>query len=159
MWHKSRHCIVRRSIGLTKCLVLFFKSSGSFKRFWWEWDQTPNGEDGAGEALLHTPVCVHLRRERSQVFQEVSPSWKQRAAQSRALIEEKSKMEETKPAHVKSSLSLALRNRPVGAPTWDEMRMLGGEPELPTGGNHSPGAGERRPQVWIPWSVWPQANS
>lgn len=48
-------------------------------------------------------------------------------------------MEETKPAHVKSSLSLALRNRPVGAQTGDEMRMLGGEPELPAGGNHSPG--------------------
>lgn len=56
-------------------------------------------------------------------------------------------MEETKPAHVKSSLSLALRNRPVGAQTGDEMRMLGREPELPAGGHHSPGAGERRPQI------------
>lgn len=109
--------------------------------------KAPDREDGVGEALLHTPVCVHLHWKRPHVRQEVSSSWKQRAAQSRALIEEKSKMEETKPAHVKSSLSLALRNRPVGAQTRNEMRMLGGEPELPAGGNHSPGAGERKPQV------------
>lgn len=36
---------------------------------------------------------------------------------------------------MKSSLSLALRNRPVGAQTGEEMRVLG-EPELLTGGGH-----------------------
>lgn len=43
-------------------------------------------------------------------------------------------MEETKPAHAKSSLLLALRNRPEGAQTREEMRVSR-EPELLTGGD------------------------
>lgn len=52
-------------------------------------------------------------------------------------------MEETKPAHVKGSLSLALRNRSVGAGTGEEKRVLG-EPELLTGGDHRRGDGRSR---------------
>ena len=38
-------------------------------------------------------------------------------------------------------------NRPVGAQTWNEMRMLGREPELVTGKDQRPG--KERPQVGI----------
>lgn len=49
-------------------------------------------------------------------------------------------MEEAKPAHLKSGLSLALRTG-----QWEprlEMRVLGREPELVTGGDHRPREGE-----------------
>lgn len=55
-------------------LSVIFKRFGSFKRFWQECNQTPDGKDDPGEALLFTPRCAHLHGEQCQVFlgQEVN---------------------------------------------------------------------------------------
>lgn len=49
-----------------KCLVLFLKALAPLRGFD-ENEIKPNGKDGAGEALIHSPVCVHLHWEQSGV--------------------------------------------------------------------------------------------
>lgn len=115
----------------------------------WSWGSPaiyPKVDSSPGGTFLQMPGGQY------QVKQEAAESrW------TRALIGEKSKMEETKPAHAKSSLSLALRNRPEGAQTGEEMRVLR-EPELLIGGDLGWDYGEGDHKCESPLSVWTQAS-
>lgn len=142
---RKSHCELCLVIGFFKCLMVFLRALVPLRSF-------GNNETKPlrKKMVLGKPRCIPQGafisiRNSLKCARRSMPSGSRelpRAGKPGSLSGEKSKMEETKPAHAESSLLLVLRNRPEGAQTWGEVRMLRREPELHRGGSHRPGERE-----------------